>query len=239
MAGGFDGNGTYNRYYNWTQDAANGIPIMASRVDTEDSGFAAALSICITRDGQGKPTADIPWNNKKITNLADATGTQDAMNQRTSDARYAPINYRLFKAANTARSSTSTAADDPDLISGTLNAGTYEFILSVQFNATSSGAGGIKLNVHYSGTTTLTVINVVYAANGTGAVVNGGYGSFGADILTPPTISVSTFRDWAIYKGLFTATTSGVFSLQWAQNTPNVNAANLLAGSHLIINKVA
>lgn len=56
--GGFNGSGTYQRYYNWTQDAANSIDITASRVDTEDTGFATGLSLCVTRDGQGAMTAD-------------------------------------------------------------------------------------------------------------------------------------------------------------------------------------
>jgi len=79
MSGGFDGNGNYVRYYNWTQDAANGVPITASRFDTEHNGFATALSNCITRDGQGKPIADIDWNTHKIKNLADPTLPQDAV----------------------------------------------------------------------------------------------------------------------------------------------------------------
>lgn len=54
----FDGNGTFNRLYSWVQDDANGINITAARVEAEDSGFAAGLSNCLTRDGQGKAGAD-------------------------------------------------------------------------------------------------------------------------------------------------------------------------------------
>lgn len=56
--GGFDGSGNYVRYYSWVQDASNNINITASRVDTEDSGFATGLTLCVTRDGQGKMAAD-------------------------------------------------------------------------------------------------------------------------------------------------------------------------------------
>lgn len=76
---GFDGSGTYVRYYNWTQDAANAVPITASRFDTEHNGFATALSNCLTRDSQGKPSTDIDWNAKKLKNLADPTLPQDAV----------------------------------------------------------------------------------------------------------------------------------------------------------------
>lgn len=54
----FDGNGTFVRLFNWVQDKTNGINITASRMDGEDSGFAAGLSLCLTRDNQGKPSAD-------------------------------------------------------------------------------------------------------------------------------------------------------------------------------------
>jgi hypothetical protein len=75
---GFNGSGTYIRSYNWTQDAANAVPITASKFDTEMNGEAAALSICITRDGQGVPTANIPWGGFKITNLGTPTVSTDA-----------------------------------------------------------------------------------------------------------------------------------------------------------------
>jgi hypothetical protein len=54
----FDGSGNFNRVYSWASDAANSINITASRVDTEDNGFASGLTLCVTRDGQGKMAAD-------------------------------------------------------------------------------------------------------------------------------------------------------------------------------------
>lgn len=89
MPGGFNGAGTYVRFYNWTADAANAIPILASRFDTEHDGFAAGLSNCVTRDGQGKPTATIDWNAQRLTGLANASGATDALNQQYADTRYA------------------------------------------------------------------------------------------------------------------------------------------------------
>lgn len=56
--GGFDGSGNYVRYYSWVSDAANNINISAPEMDTEDNGFASGLTLCVTRDGQGKMTAD-------------------------------------------------------------------------------------------------------------------------------------------------------------------------------------
>lgn len=75
----YNGTGTFNLTYNWENDAANGIDITASRFDTQEGDIAAnGLSICVTRDGQGVPTADIPWGSHKITGLANGTNAQDA-----------------------------------------------------------------------------------------------------------------------------------------------------------------
>lgn len=84
----FDGAGTFARLYSWTQDKLAGIKILAERMDREMDGFAAGLSNCITRDGQSLPTDDIPFNDKRITELGDATSDTDAVNRRTGDARY-------------------------------------------------------------------------------------------------------------------------------------------------------
>jgi hypothetical protein len=48
----FNGSGTFVRLYNWVTDKLNAIDITASRFDAEDNGFAAGLSLCVTKDGQ-------------------------------------------------------------------------------------------------------------------------------------------------------------------------------------------
>jgi len=79
----FNGSGVFVRLYNWVSDRNAGIPITASRFDGEDDDFAAGLSQCLTRDGQGAPAGPINMNNFKITNVADATSPTDAMNARS------------------------------------------------------------------------------------------------------------------------------------------------------------
>ena len=83
----FDGSGTYSLTYTWATEAAS-PPIAISKLDTEMAGIAAGLSLAILRNGAGKPTVDIDWNAKKITNLADATAATDALNRQTADTRY-------------------------------------------------------------------------------------------------------------------------------------------------------
>lgn len=57
----FDGNGNFTLSFDWNNDAANGIPITASRVQSEDQNIADGLSMCLTVDGQSTTTATIPF----------------------------------------------------------------------------------------------------------------------------------------------------------------------------------
>ncbi len=58
---GFDGSGNFSRTYNWVTDKGNSVKITASRMDTEDDGFATGLSTAICKDGQTTTTAVVPF----------------------------------------------------------------------------------------------------------------------------------------------------------------------------------
>lgn len=88
----FNGSGTFNRLYNWVTDRNNGVKIQASRMDGEIDGIATGLSLCLLKDGQQTPTANIPMGGYKLTNLGDATNATDALNRQTADARFLSIN---------------------------------------------------------------------------------------------------------------------------------------------------
>jgi hypothetical protein len=77
---GWNGLGVFVRAMNWVADKAAAIKITASRMDTEFDNYKTGLENCITRDGQTPPTADIPWNSKKITGLATGVSSTDAIN---------------------------------------------------------------------------------------------------------------------------------------------------------------
>lgn len=66
---GFDGNGNFSFTYNWVNDANNGIPITASRMDTQFNDAALGFDDCITRDGQSTTTAIIPFSTGLTTDL--------------------------------------------------------------------------------------------------------------------------------------------------------------------------
>jgi hypothetical protein len=75
-----DGNGSFIRSYDWTDDAANSIPITASRFDEEMDGIAAELTNSVAADGQTTMTGDLKLGGFKLTNVGDATATTDAPN---------------------------------------------------------------------------------------------------------------------------------------------------------------
>ena len=83
----YDSNGVFSLTYTWAAEAAS-PPIPISKLDTEMAGIATGLSLAILRNGNGKPTADIDWNAKRITNLATATADGDALSRAAGDARY-------------------------------------------------------------------------------------------------------------------------------------------------------
>lgn len=56
---GWNGSGTFTLTYSWVNDAANAIPITASRMDTQEQDMAGnGFGNCVTRDGQGKLATD-------------------------------------------------------------------------------------------------------------------------------------------------------------------------------------
>lgn len=87
----FNGSGVFTRAYNWVNDAALSINITASRVDADSNDIANGLSNCITRDGQGVPSATISWNSQRLTDLATAVQPNDAISLGQSNTTY----YRL------------------------------------------------------------------------------------------------------------------------------------------------
>lgn len=60
---GYNGSGVFNFTYSWANDAANGIPITASRMDQEFADATSGFNLAMTRDGQGVATAIIPFAN--------------------------------------------------------------------------------------------------------------------------------------------------------------------------------
>ena len=74
----FNGSGIFNLIYNWEADAAANIDIMASRMDQQEADMASSgFDNCLTRDGQGQPTANLPMAGFRHTNVANAVNRTD------------------------------------------------------------------------------------------------------------------------------------------------------------------
>lgn len=134
----FDGNGTFNRIFNWGTDKLNGIFIRADRMDQEMDGMATGLSTCITKDGQTNPTANLPMNDKKHTGVAAGTARKEYADVASSqDGTY------VYAA--------DTAADDSYLIALSPAITTYVEGQTFTFKATTANTGACTLNVNSVG----------------------------------------------------------------------------------------
>lgn len=166
----FNGSGTFLRLFSWQTDRANGIKIRSDRMDDEFEGIAAGLSNCITRDGQSNISSDIPWNNKKITNLANATGDSHALNRQTGDGRY----YR-----NGADLTAETDLADGDIFpftdasaSNGMRGTVYSNLKAKIINGLALAARTITAGSGLTGGGDLTENRTLAVGQGTGIVVN-------------------------------------------------------------------
>lgn len=81
---GFAGDGSYDRVHNWVTDKANNIKITASRMDSEFDTMAAAFENCLTRDGQGTPTDNLPMATYRHTGVGEAQARTDYLTMAQS-----------------------------------------------------------------------------------------------------------------------------------------------------------
>lgn len=73
-----DGSGNYVLPASAVAPAVSGTAINSTAFNALMNDIATALTGSMTRDGQGVPAVDISFNSKKITNLANGVGSQDA-----------------------------------------------------------------------------------------------------------------------------------------------------------------
>lgn len=74
---GWNGSGTFTKTHTWVNDAANNIKIRADRHDQNDTDFQSGINNCLTKDGQNSPSANLPMNGKKHTNVANAAASNE------------------------------------------------------------------------------------------------------------------------------------------------------------------
>src|SRR6185312_15901493 len=128
---GWNGSGTFNRLYSWVADAAAGIDISASRMDADtDLITGNGFSNCLTRDGQGFATANLPMASFRHTGVGNGVAASDyaAMGQAQSGL----LNW--IAAGGT--SDALTATYSPALT--VLNDGQLCFVRATAANATTT-----------------------------------------------------------------------------------------------------
>jgi hypothetical protein len=156
------------------------------------------------------------------------------------------------KTANTARASTTTLTNDPDLVYAIPSAGTYQisgFINASYLLTTIANNGGMTLNLNYSGTFTSGQTAsplIIVGGNITPATTTATYVSntiqasaASASIqLIQFASSTGTYFSQFMINATLIATGTGTLGLAWAQAVSNVNATTLYAGSSLTITKI-
>ncbi len=231
----FDGNGTFNRLFNWVTDKTNGLNITASRMDSEENGYAAGLSNCITRDGQGKATAD----QSPASDLGASLGTNALRWLNLNGVAISSIvPIAAAKSASTARSSVITPSNDPDLVIALPSAGTYAFEVYASIWGTGASAQGFRHNINFSaafsGGTSQSIttfgVNAVCSVSSSPSTGFASLADIGATAIGGQTLSV---------KGTFIAANPGQLGFSWAQNSSSANAANVGLGSYIRAVRVA
>ncbi len=190
---GWNGSGGFTLTYSWVADAAAGIPITASRMDTQFSDLSVlGFGNTLTRDGQGKPSANLPMNGFKHTGAALATAS----------GQY--VVYQQVTGGTLAASFSSVAATGA-VTGGTITAS------GVLSGGTISTAGNITIGG------TAAVTGVITAANGTSGSRVLNYSQFPA---TTGTTGTMTFPNGVVVKWGSGSTTNGVGSILFGANFP-------------------
>lgn len=77
----FDTTGNFSRVHNWEDDRLNDIDIVSDRHDEEDDNFAEGLTNCVCKDGRSIMSGNLNLGGYRISNLANAAASSDAVNK--------------------------------------------------------------------------------------------------------------------------------------------------------------
>jgi len=229
----FNGSGTFVRAYNWVTDRINGINITASRVDTEDDGFAAGLTNCITRDGQGKATASQnPATDASYDLGAPSAQWRNAYLSGTVKATdYLQGSGRILKASAQSVTNSATAVADSSLVFTPVSVGSYILEARMLFSANAAAPpGGLKVGFFANN------INGDHQAITAYGLINSGAifpatGNFATAPTNTPTFffagvtNIGTGANWIVMTGtinILNVTGAQQIGVNWCQNTATV-----------------
>ncbi len=149
----FNGSGTFTKAVDWATEAAS-PPVSISNLDTSEADIATGLSNCITKDGQTTITSAIPFNDKRITGLGNATADADALNRVTADARYV-------------RSGAAASVTTLSITEGAVISGTYTPTLTQSLNVSAS-TSAVCQYIRVGSVVTVSGVVQVTCTSGTG-----------------------------------------------------------------------
>jgi len=145
----------------------------------------------------------------------------------------------VFKAAATARASTTTYTNDPDLVHSNVPAGTYEIDMVLFFTGVSN-TPGYKAQINFTGTVADALLSTQYTQAGNlFAQANSFAGGNVLVIASATVFSAGAGVDGVVVKGTVTLSNTNTVALQWAQNSSNASATNLLQMSRFSLRRTA
>ena len=211
------------------------------------TGFTVTLVTCGSIPNATTDVTSASYNGQLV--YLDSTAPQisplftlEVVNSLYRDGQNFPSgtasSYFVVKSADQTRASTTTVADDSELVIA-LKAGTYQLDANIVFsNDTGGTTPGEKFKFTYSGTATVASGNLIYGNNGGNPSLSSYPNSTDANFLAP-TIS-DTHRNYGISAGgILIVTTDGNLSFQWAQQTSSTTVSRVKAGSYVRLYKLA
>lgn len=151
---GFDGAGGYNRTHNWVTDKNAGVKIQATRMDEEMDDMASAFTVCLTKDGQTDPTANLPMASFKHTGVAETSS-------RSEYADTASVQDSALIWGGTAGGTANALTITPSPAIDAYRAGQ-----KFQFITSSNNSGAVTLDVNGLGAKAVTKHGANALANG-------------------------------------------------------------------------
>lgn len=147
----------------------------------------------------------------------------------------------VYKGLTTSRASTIVQAADPDLQVTFPNSGLYEVRACLRWNAAALGTQGIRVAFNRTSAGSNGFAWMGTAAPNPGTLITAsGAGSPGGTTsrFTVATISVSSAADVGCFSGIL-LTSSGIgYAVEWAQNTSDANATQLLLDSWISFKRI-
>ena len=145
------------------------------------------------------------------------------------------IAAKAFKLTATDRSSTTSIADDPDLLFALQADATYRIDVSLLFVGVTTGTQGFQWAIGYTGSVALIGSAIgIQSLNSVGTVRTPFTPTSANSLGTMATAS----NDGLVYSFVLKTTTAGNLSVQWAQAVSSANATRMVAGSYILATRL-